>query len=405
MAQSPQRGNEPELGTDTIFEIASLTKIFTSLLLAEAVVRGEVGLEDPLVAYVPEATTVPHHAGRQITLLDLATHGSGFPLRPSNLEAAFPDEPNKYASYSLSQLYEALPTYRIEQAPGTRFEYSNLGFGLLGQGLALKAATTDDALLRERITGPLGLDDTGTDDEPAKARRRAQGYDADLRPVGPTHYGALDPAGGLRSTADDLLKLLDVFVNRSGPDNIVRAAELMLTVDRPGDAGTTRMALGWRRETVHGETYYWSNGSGDGSRAFMGFNPGRRIAVVALADAASGGGLDDIGRFVLDPQQELDLKITPRPKVVDLPDSVVGQALGVYEYEPGDRMRVSRGATGLIVTTGPSQLVISPSSPTRYFAKASPDLVFELGDVTADGAQTLTLHQDGKTYIYKRVEQ
>lgn len=404
VARSPQRADGPELGADTVFEIASLSKIFTSLLLADAVVRGEAALDDPLSAYVPDGSAVPDYAGQPITLLDLATHGSGLPLRPSNLAAAFPDTPDKYAGYRLDQLYAALPTYRIERAPGTQFEYSNLGFGLLGQGLARKSGTTYEALLAERITRPLGLHDTGIDDDPAKAARRAQGHDADLRPVGPTHYGALDPAGGLRSTAADLMTLIELFVDGRGPDHLVRAAELMLTVDRPANGDTVRMALGWRRETVHGETYYWSNGSGDGSRTFMGFNPRRGVAVIALADAASGGGLDDIGRFVLDRQQQVDLKVVPRPKIVELPDSVVGQVLGVYEYEPGDRMSIGRGATGLIVTTGPNQLVISPSSPTRYFANASPDLVFDFGDITADGAQTMTLHQDGVAYLYRRVE-
>ena len=87
---------------------------------------------------------------------------------------------------------------------------------------------------------------------------------------------------------------------------------MMLTIDRPGDNEDTRMALGWRRTRSDGETFYWSDGSGDGSRTFMGFNPARHIAVVALANAATGIGIDDIGTHVIAPGQTVDMHI---PKV------------------------------------------------------------------------------------------
>jgi CubicO group peptidase (beta-lactamase class C family) len=322
-------------------------------------------------------------------------------LRPNNLAAKAVDAPNKYAGYTLDQLYGGLPNYSLTRRPGTGFEYSNLGFALLGQSLALKLHQPFADLLRERITRPLGMTDTHFGEDPATASRRAQGHGSDSKPVGQTDDGALNPAGGLRSTADDLLKLLALFVNETGPEKLVPAARLMLTVDRPGEGPGTRMALGWRRTSVHGETYYWSNGSGDGSRTFMGFNPARHVAVIALADTASGGGFDDIARRVLDPRQPVDLKVQPWREAISLPEAALNRVIGHYELAPDDRIEISRGMTGLIVTASQGQLVIQPLSQTWYFAPGT-DLLIDFKNAGAGPASALVLHQDGKRYVYKR---
>jgi len=400
--QSKRGPRAVEPGGDTVFEIASLTKVFTALLLADAVTRGDVQLDDPLSAFVPTGVKVPEFSGSAITLVDLATHTSGLPLRPNNLNAA-PDAPNKYAGYTLEQLYAGLPEYRLVHVPGSQFEYSNLAFALLGDALARQAREPFPELLRHRITAPLGLSDTRFDDDPAAASRRAQGHDLDLKPIGPTGNGALNPAGGLRSTANDLLQLLDLFLSGAGPGDLPQAARLMLTLDRPGDGGDTRMALGWRRTVTHGEAYYWSHGSGDGSRTVMGFNPARGVAVVALADAASGGGLDDIAWHVLDPLEPVDLKVVPRPRTVELPTAAVDRVLGTYRYAPDDEMTITRGVTGLIVTAGPGQFLIQPQSRTRFFAKAGGDLYLDFPGPASQPADRMVLHQNGARFVYRRV--
>jgi D-alanyl-D-alanine-carboxypeptidase/D-alanyl-D-alanine-endopeptidase len=394
------RGNTRKADGGTIFEIASLTKVFTALLLADAATRDEVGLDDPLLAYVPSGVGVPQFAGRVITLTDLATHTAGLPLRPNNLHAA-PDADNKYAGYTLGQLYAGLPDYQLDRAPGTRFEYSNVDFALLGHGLGLRQGQSYAALLGERITGPLGLSDTALVVSPSARGRQAQGYDVDLKPVGASDEGALAPGGGLHSTANDLLRLLALFLDGSGPGELPRAARLMLTVDRPGDDSQTRMALGWPRSVTHGETYYWANGSGDGSRTFMGFNPSRHIAVVALANAGGGAGVDDIGRHVLDPAWDVDMRIPAIHHQIVLPEAALERLLGLYRYGPGDDFAITRGVKSLLIGSGPSQLPIYPEAPTRFFAKAA-DIQLEFA-AGSSPPPTLVLHQDGKSFIYKRV--
>jgi CubicO group peptidase (beta-lactamase class C family) len=392
-------GGGRKVDGDTIYEVASLTKVFTALLLADAAARGEAGLDDALQAYVPPGVKVPLFEGRAITLTDLATHTAGLPLRPKNLHAA-PDAMNKYAAYSLDQLYAGLPDYHLTRAPGSRFEYSNVGPSLLGHGLALRRHVTFYDLVRDRITGPLGLTDTRFGDDPSARARRSTGYDIDLKPVGATDFGALNPAGGLRSTANDLLKFLNLFLNGHGPGDLPQAARLMLTVDRPGDDKDTHMALGWRR-TQSDETFYWSDGSGDGSRTFMGFNPARRIAVVALANAATGVGVDDIGAHVIAPRQPVNMHIPKIHHQITLPGAALDRLLGVYRHAPGDEFPVTRGATGLLVGSGPSQFPIYPESPTRFFAKmADVQLEFAAG---SGPPLAVVLQQDGKSFIYKRV--
>ncbi len=390
-----------QMDGSTVFEAASLTKVFTALLLADAATRGEASLDDPLSAYAPPGMSTPGFGTRAITLTDLATHTAGLPLRPNNIHVA-PDTPNKYAGYTLAQLYAGLPDYKLTRPPGSRFEYSNVGFALLGHGLGLRLSAPYDDLLRKRVIVPLGLSDTDLEVAASARPREAQGYDVDLKPVSPSHEGALSPAGGLHTTADDLLRFLALFLKGEGPGELPKAARLMLTVDRPGEDKDTRMALGWRRTTTHGETYYWSNGSGDGSRTFMGFNPRRGTAVVALINASSGEGVDDIGRLVLDPAQAVDLKIPAVHHQINLAAGALDHFLGTYQYAPDDRIEITRGVTGLLAGSGPGQFVIYPDGASHFFAKVV-DLEFDFGPLTSAAPPFLILHQDGKVYTYKRV--
>jgi len=112
---------------DTVFELASIGKVFAGTLLAQAVVNGEVQLDDPISMYLPEGVTAPEYEGRSITLLDLATHTSGLSWRGI--------EP-KHSSYTLDQMYAYLSVFRLTRAPGSRYEYSGFGFGLLGTCLS-----------------------------------------------------------------------------------------------------------------------------------------------------------------------------------------------------------------------------------------------------------------------------
>src|SRR5215467_7311064 len=151
-------GDPRPLDGDTIFEIGSISKVFTSLLLADMVRRKEVSLDDPAARYLPEHVRMPERNGKSITLLDLSTHTSGLPCVAGNPKPK--DPANLYAGYTVNDLYEFLSSYTLQRDPGSEFEYSNLGAGLLGHLLAYCAGTDYESLIRMRITAPLGMPDT-----------------------------------------------------------------------------------------------------------------------------------------------------------------------------------------------------------------------------------------------------
>ena len=190
---------------DTVFEIGSITKVFTSLILADMVERGEVKLDDPVSKFLPASVTVPSRNGRQITLLDLSMQISGLPRLPTNMKPA--DPANPYVDYDAAKLYEFLSGYKLQRDIGEKYEYSNLGVGLLGHALSLKAGMSYEQLVKKRILEPLGM----TSSSVTLSNRRRNGWHRSRRRLSPVKNWDLDAlagAGALRSTANDMLKFL-----------------------------------------------------------------------------------------------------------------------------------------------------------------------------------------------------
>ena len=162
------------LDGNTEFEIGSITKVFTASVLADMVAKGEVKLDDPVAKYLPTSVKIPTRNGRQITLLDLATQSSGLPRMPDNLHPK--DEANPYADYTVDQMYSFLSSYQLPRDIGSKYEYSNLGVGLLGHALALRAGKSYEDLVTERILRPLGMNDTRITLSPSMKSRLAPGH-------------------------------------------------------------------------------------------------------------------------------------------------------------------------------------------------------------------------------------
>lgn len=296
---SLDKGDKRPLGGDTIFEIGSVTKVFTSLLLADMVERHEVALADPVAKYLPEGVKVPERSGRRITLEDLSTHTSGLPRLPSNMKPANPANP--YADYSAERLYEFLSTYKMWRDPGSGFEYSNLGAGLLGHALARHAGMDYEALVRSRITQPLGMNSTGITLSPQMKARLAVGHNEKLAPVPNWDFQALAGFGALRSSAHDLLVFLEANLGYSASP-LTAAMAAMLKVHRPTTIGGTEMGLGW---VLAPDGIVWHNGSSAGYRSFVGFDPKSRVGVVVLANTFTVTGVNDIGMHLLNVRNPL----------------------------------------------------------------------------------------------------
>ena len=279
----------------TVFEIGSINKVFTAVLLAEMVRRGEVRLDDPIAGFLPSSVRVPERAERQITLMDLATHYSGLPRLPGNLEPA--DSENPYADYTVQDLYRFLSGYRLERDIGERFEYSNLGVGLLGHVLATRAGTSYEAALAERVLEPLKLDETRIALTPPMAERLATGHTAKGRATKNWDIGALTGAGGLRSTANDMLTFAAAHFDSGGV--LFPSLRMALRAQRPVDrTGSDSVGLAWMLMRRNGHPVAWHNGGTGGYRSFLGLDRERRWAVVVLTNAAVS--VDDIGMMLLE---------------------------------------------------------------------------------------------------------
>jgi CubicO group peptidase (beta-lactamase class C family) len=218
----PDRPHPP--APDTIFEIGSITKVFTATLLALLAERGSVALDDPANRYLPAGAQLPVR-GRPITLLDLATHSSGLPRLPKGLlwTSMLHHRDDPYALFTVSDLERAVREARLKGEPGKKVRYSNFGAGLLGHVLALSAGRPYEELVRERICGPLGLSDTRIEVPDRDLGRFAGGHDRRGRPVPHWELPALAGAGALRSTVADLLRFLELQ-RGDGPEALRLAA-------------------------------------------------------------------------------------------------------------------------------------------------------------------------------------
>ncbi len=197
--------NQAPPKSDTLFEIGSITKVFTGTILAKMVEDGQVTLDTPVQEILGMTILVPQ-GKRPITLVDLATHSSGLPRMPTNFAPA--DPMNPYADYTITDMGAFLAKHKLRREPGEKSEYSNLGMGLLGQALALKAGYDYESLVEKTIWQPLGMTDTRITFDDHDLARVAQGHDFDGNPTANWDIPALAGAGAIRSTTGDMLKFL-----------------------------------------------------------------------------------------------------------------------------------------------------------------------------------------------------
>jgi serine-type D-Ala-D-Ala carboxypeptidase/endopeptidase len=292
----------------TVFEIGSISKVFTSLLLEEGVIRGELKLDDPASRIAPRGAVIPQLGGRQITLADLSTHTSGLPDDDDDFWGKDPNHPS--AHYDVARLFRFVGRVTLSHSPGTAYEYSNVGAALLGQLLALKAGEPYARLVRDRIAIPLGMNSTAL--APPTGAPVAVGHNAALKSVPPFDAQAYDPAGGLRSTADDMLTFLGAELGYVKTPLAPALRAQWSTVRRPAINPRVESVLGWTVTLGPEGEIIWKNGGTPGFRTFAGFNPKTGVGVVVLSNTNTGRlGPDDIGLHLLDPAAPLDV---PDPK-------------------------------------------------------------------------------------------
>jgi D-alanyl-D-alanine-carboxypeptidase/D-alanyl-D-alanine-endopeptidase len=280
---------------NTVYEIGSITKTFTSLLLAEMVIRGQVNLTDPISRFLPKSVKTPVRNGREITLLDLSTQRSGLPKIPDNLSPKDWEDP--YADYTVERLYDFLSRYQLTRDIGSGYEYSNLGVTLLGHILTLVSGLDYETLVKQNICVPLRMNSTGITLTPKLKADLAIGHNGHGKAVPGWDFASLGGAGALRSTVNDMLiyAAANLGLIKTPLDSAIRMTHLIQYSTHIPDLD---MAMAWHVWEKYDNRITWHNGGTGGYRSFLGLDLKRKRAVIVLSNTANE--VDDIGLHILD---------------------------------------------------------------------------------------------------------
>ena len=400
-----QLGNGDERTPDgkTIYEVGSVSKVFTGVLLADAITRKLVRLDQPAGELLPTHVTMPIFEQRAITLQHLATHVSGLPPIPDNLNLT--DMENPYAAYSIEDLYEFLGQHRLTRAPGEKGEYSNLGVGLLGNLLAHRQQMSYDKLVRERIASPLGMVDTTIALDDQQKVRLAPPHTADGTVTSNWDIPAFAGAGAILSSVDDMLIFAKAHLSPPA-DEIGRAIELAWKEHQsPISDGDFAVGLGWHFAR-DGRTR-WHNGQTGGYHSMLLINRDIDSAIVLLANTAT----HEVDRLAQDIMQTIaGAEVEPRTfeQPIAVPVEIMRSYVGQYELAGGMIFAVSVDGDGddaklMVGLTGQPTFQVYPRSNTEWFYRVvKATLTFQTDDTGK--CESVELFQHGVRQTAKRVE-
>ncbi|MGK5010887.1 serine hydrolase domain-containing protein [Janthinobacterium sp. MDB2-8] len=393
---SVHAGKNAKPGADTVYQIGSVTKTMTGLLLAHAVVDGKVTLEEPVAALLP-GYTMPAFDGKTISLLDLATHYSALPRLPDNF--APKDPANPYADYTEAKQRQFLAAYQLPRAPGSVFDYSNIGYAVLGTALAARAGSSYEALLQSRIAVPLGMRSTSNTPTHGMLTRLAPGHLLTGEPTPAWDLNVVAPAGGVYSSARDMIAYLQAYMFKP-----LRPYALAIKPQRPlAPDSETKIGLAWLLEQQQGQGYAWHSGQTGGYTSYAAFTTDGKRGVVVLTNTART--VDALGLSALLPGTPLPpLK---KPQVaIELPRATLAEYVADYvlEHSPDEHftLTVSLGKHGLEAAgTGVGSAPLFASAKDQFFFRAiEAELVF-----TRDAAGKVAgavLRQGGQDVVLPR---
>jgi D-alanyl-D-alanine-carboxypeptidase/D-alanyl-D-alanine-endopeptidase len=388
------RKNNQRVNGDSVFEIGSITKMFTTLLLADMVGRGEVHLDDPISKYLPDSVKVPTRNGREITLLHLATHTSGLPREPDNFAPLWwrlcffcpGGDGTYYSRYSVEQMYAFLSNYKLKRDIGAESEYSNYAVALLGQILARRAGMDYVTLVRTRITQPLGMTDTVLRPTPEMQTRLTAGHHESLKFAADWPFSdTLAGAGGLRSTTNDLLKFAAANLGLSPSPLLAAMQRSHERTDTPkGDIG-----LGWNIANPFDADIRQHGGSSLGYRSFLGMDLKRRRGVVVLSNTRHD--IEDIGMHLL----ESRLPLFKDRKSIKVKRKILDAYVGDYQLTRNREVTLRRRGDRLFgQVTDQEEVELFGETETEFFLKVA-NVQFAFVKNSAGRVTHVIIHQDG----------
>jgi len=362
------------LETTTLVGIASVTKVFTTVALADLIREGKVQLDDPVRAVIPAARNLPKWDGREITLQDLATHTSALAAGQSGQPFAgglrwysprlwrilfrrwILRQTEAVGGVTWDDLFSFLASSKLDRAPGSKFEYSNVGMGLLGHAVATKAGTTYEEAVLARICRPLHLDRTTLTLPPNTPP-----------PFGHLDLGPLAAAGGFHSTAHDLTAFVKAALEMGTPRAL--ADDFAITFKPQGkDAGGKTLMLGWQIDEATGHLYHAGL-----THAFIGIDHKKHVGVVLIL----GGGLNGIEGLGLGILNALGGRPAdlPKPRVaIDLPAADLAGRVGAWRFDKDGWVEIAVEGRALKAqfmkgSKKGGVAVLWPESKTRFFCR------------------------------------
>ncbi len=385
--------NGHEVDENTIYEIGSISKVFTGILLAQQVLEGDLKLEDEINNFLPDDIKVPVKGDTEITFGNLTDHTSGFPRLPDNFNPANPNNP--YADYTVDQMYVFISNYQPVRTVGAEYEYSNLAQGLLGHLLAMNNNSTYEELMVQTIANPLEMNDTRIELTQRMKENLALGH-SEGKVVENWDIPTLAGAGAIRSSTSDMAKFISAnlgYVNTS----LLKAMELSHQI-RHDKAGEMLIAMAWHiNKGNKGDVICHGGGTG-GYRTFIGFVKETGKGVVIFTNSSEGA--DDIGYYLLDSGSKL---AEFKSDAVELPKSILEQYVGLYELQPELKINITREGKQLFgQATGQDRFGIYPENDTVFYltvVEAKISFQLEKGAV-----ESLTLFQGGQEMPGKKIE-
>lgn len=384
-------GGAPPTGR-TLYEIGSVTKIYTSLLLADAVQRREVTMDTAVSELLPPGVVVPSKDKQPITLKHLALHASGLPRLPPSLMQD--QKPDPYAGYGEDQLYKDMIATELQDPPGSRIVYSNYGAGLLGFALGKKLGPGYRAVVKERILTPLGLHDTTFGFPAGSEARRAQGTNDDLKPVNPwTFEDALAGAGALVSDVRDQLALIDAEIDASAGGKLPLRGAMRFTQEEQLESDGPNSGIGW---SIDSTGRYWHNGGTGGFHTFISFDTKTKRGVVVLASTSTML----VDRLAANLYTVLDGAAAKSPPVFPKPDEMV-PFVGTYDFQ-GSHLKVTIDGKRLYIEGPgePRQRLLPLSDHEFFLEEIQAPVVFTKAEGDKPAAVVFVI--GGKTFVAQR---
>ncbi|MBK8170596.1 MAG: serine hydrolase [Sandaracinaceae bacterium] len=380
----------------TIFEIGSITKTFTSLLLADMVTRGEVSLATPVQELLPSDWHVPTFEGTAITLEDIATHSSGLPSDWPGFTGENAHDP--FHNFDLTMLRDGLNAAHVIVRPGSNYEYNNFATAVLGFALAHRLGMTYEAALQARVLAPLHLTEMWLNVPASEASRAVLGHYEDGTESPMWSTSAIAPAGNLHATAPELLRYAQAHLD---PESALRDAMLLATAPRRPTQEDVHASIGLGWHIIQNGRTIFHNGQGS-MRAFLGIDRTHGYIVVVLSNTR-GGVVDALGYNLLAVLRGEPTASPPAPAIA-LTAEQMEALVGRYALSSSFALDV-RVVNGVLETqaTGQEAIPLDAISPTvlRVHGVAA-TLTFELGE--GGRATRVTLNQNGRDMPAERVD-